>query len=295
MGDALLRRFFMARIGLRFLVQHQIESANNRDGHSGILQLECDPKAVAQKAASDSASLCRAHLGQAPPVLVHDAMPGTFTYVPMHLHYMLVEVFKNACRAVTERHADGFDDALPPIHCQIVHGADDLTLRISDEGGGFSRAQTQEVWKFMWSTYKKSAWKTLKEQGRTGVPLPRPSSGDSATNPLQRPLQKSSGPSGVLAGYGVGLSLSRLYAQYFGGDLRIHSLDGFGTDVYLHLSRLGTHCENLPNVVLVSPSMRDSSLSDESSDADERFLLSAAEEAFLRAELLNFRRGNGTS
>lgn len=38
----------------------------NRDGHSGILQLNCDPVAVARKAAQDSAMLCRAHLGQAP-------------------------------------------------------------------------------------------------------------------------------------------------------------------------------------------------------------------------------------
>lgn len=41
---------------------------------------------------------------------------------------------------------------------------------------------------------------------------------------------------------------------------RIRSLDGFGTDVYLHLNRLGTCCENLPTGVLYSPSMRDSSL-----------------------------------
>ena len=33
------------------------------------------------------------------------------------------------------------------------------------------------------------------------------------------------------ARFGVGLTLSRLYAQYFGGDLKILSLDGFGTDV----------------------------------------------------------------
>lgn len=59
--------------------------------------------------------------------------------------------------------------------------------------------------------------------------------------------------------FGVGLTLSRLYAQYFGGDLKILSLDGFGTDVYLHLNRLGTACEDLPQGVLYSPSMRDSS------------------------------------
>jgi len=94
----------------------------------------------------------------------------------------------------------------------------------------------------------------------------------------------------VIAGYGVGLSLSRLYAQYFGGDLKIMSVDGFGTDVYLHLSRLGTGCENLPKVVLYSPSMRDSSLLDGSENMQDRLLISADEEAFMRRELLAYRR-----
>ncbi|CAJ1337066.1 unnamed protein product [Effrenium voratum] len=150
--DAILRRFFTARIGMRFLLQHHIESFRNREGHSGILQLACDPAVIAQKAAKDSTMLCRAHLGQAPHITIHHTNPGTFTYVPMHLHYMLTEVFKNSCRAVTERHADGFDDPLPPIHCHIVHGYEDVAIRISDEGGGISRNDLAKIWKFMYTT-----------------------------------------------------------------------------------------------------------------------------------------------
>merc|ERR1712007_337425 len=103
----------------------------------------------------------------------------------------------------------------------------------------------------MYSTCKVSPWNDLARQ--RGGHAPRVA--DSASNPLQRQQ-----PGGVLAGYGVGLSLSRLYAQYFGGDLQIISLDGYGTDVYLYVSRLGSGCENLPRMVLNSPSMRDSSV-----------------------------------
>lgn len=68
-----------------------------------------------------------------------------------------------------------------------------------------------------------------------------------------------------MAGFGYGLPLSRLvslfphlsfvslsfthpvqYARYFGGDLRLISMDGFGTDVYIHLNKLSSSCEPLP-------------------------------------------------
>merc|ERR1712190_498882 len=105
------------------------------------------------------------------------------TYVPMHLHYMLTEVLKNACRAVVERHGHGFDDPLPPVRCQIVHGYEDVTIRISEEGGGISRSQMDNIWKFMYSTYRKSPWATLARRSRQGL---APSPGESVANPLQR-------------------------------------------------------------------------------------------------------------
>jgi len=45
--------------------------------------------------------------------------------------------------------------------------------------------------------------------------------------------------------FGYGLPISRLYARYFGGDLRLISMEGYGTDAYLHLSRLSDSEEPL--------------------------------------------------
>jgi len=62
-----------------------------------------------------------------------------------------------------------------------------------------------------------------------------------------------------LSGYGCGLPLSRLYAQYFGGGLDLKSMEGYGTDAYCYINRLGKNCENLPKSVIMSPAERDSS------------------------------------
>ena len=43
-----------------------------------------------------------------------------------------------------------------------------------------------------------------------------------------------------LAGLGYGLPISRNYARYFGGDLHVMSMEGYGTDSFIYLPRLGT-------------------------------------------------------
>lgn len=42
-----------------------------------------------------------------------------------------------------------------------------------------------------------------------------------------------------LAGLGYGLPISRNYARVFGGDLIVMSMEGYGTDSFIYLPRLG--------------------------------------------------------
>jgi len=46
-----------------------------------------------------------------------------------------------------------------------------------------------------------------------------------------------------LAGLGYGLPISRNYARYFGGDLVIMSMEGYGTDSFIYLPRLSNKDE----------------------------------------------------
>ena len=244
--DSVLSRFYMARIGLRFLIEHHIQSREPHEGFAGIIQSKCSPIECVDKAGAEATMICTHHMGEAPDIEViqvqrdgtrkrrGDSGPDiTFTYVPGHLIYMLTEVLKNASRATVEAHEG---KPLPPIRVIIVDGSTDVTIRISDEGGGIKRKQLDMVWSYLHTTAKSPLSTDNNAPGGSGSNVP------------------------ALAGYGVGLPLSRLYARYFGGDLAIKSLEGFGTDVYLHVSRLGHDCENLPEGVLQSPAERDSSL-----------------------------------
>ena len=60
-------------------------------------------------------------------------------YVPSHLHRMIFELLKNSMRAVVERYGDREED-FPEIRVVVAEGLEDITIKISDEGGGIPRS-----------------------------------------------------------------------------------------------------------------------------------------------------------
>lgn len=56
-----------------------------------------------------------------------------------------------------------------------------------------------------------------------------------------------------LAGLGVGLPLSRVMARYFAGDLQIVSMEGYGTDAFVFLRRLGDAAEPIAETAFGLP------------------------------------------
>lgn len=59
--------------------------------------------------------------------------------MPGHLSHICFELLKNSLRAVVERFGVENEEAFPPIKVVVVEGREDITIKISDEGGGDSQ------------------------------------------------------------------------------------------------------------------------------------------------------------
>ncbi|XP_038635038.1 pyruvate dehydrogenase (acetyl-transferring) kinase isozyme 2, mitochondrial-like isoform X2 [Scyliorhinus canicula] len=189
-----LDRFYMSRISIRMLI--------NQHNAYETAKLLCDQYYM------DSPAL---EVDQYKAV--NGSGPVHIVYVPSHLYHMLFELFKNAMRATVESHESS--PRLPSIKVKVALGGEDVTIKMSDKGGGVPLSKIDRLFSYMYST------------------APTPHLGSSRGTPL--------------AGFGYGLPISRLYAKYFQGDLQLYSMEGYGTDAVIYLKALSKDSvERLP-------------------------------------------------
>lgn len=208
-----LDRFYMSRISIRMLInQHTLlfgSAPKTHPTHIGSVDPECNVLSVIRDAYDMARYLCDQYYLASPEMelISFNAKDQSSTvemvYVPSHLYHILFEIFKNAMRAVMEHKGSSSYD-YPQIKVMVTKGKKDVTIKVSDQGGGIPRNKIGRLFNYMYST------------------APNPPKPGSTTIP-------------PLAGYGYGLPISRLYAKYFKGDLALSSMDGYGTDAIIYL------------------------------------------------------------
>ncbi|XP_016044823.1 pyruvate dehydrogenase kinase, isozyme 2 isoform X2 [Erinaceus europaeus] len=218
-----LDRFYISRISIRMLInQHTLifEGSTNpaHPKHIGSIDPNCNVSEVVKDAYDMAKLLCDKYYMASPELEIQEVnasdakQPIHMVYVPSHLYHMLFELFKNAMRATVESHESSL--VLPPIKVMVALGEEDLSIKMSDRGGGVPLRKIERLFSYMYST----------------APTPQPGTGGTP-----------------LAGFGYGLPISRLYAKYFQGDLQLFSMEGFGTDAVIYLKALSTDSvERLP-------------------------------------------------
>lgn len=236
-----LQAFFWERLGFRTVLRDYIGNCPTR----GRFALNCNPLDVAQRCARASRALCAARFGQAPHIIItSNNMSGICKCPSTVLTYILCELLKNSCRATVEHHAGGFDDqspddTLPPVRCHISFGHEDVHVLISDNGGGIPEDHLPKVWQFLYSSCRSAPWARR------------------ASNLASMRFGHAMGQEhDELAGYGIGLPMSRLYARYFGGDVTLKSERGSGTEATVRLRRTSPFSQPVSAIELVSDCTR---------------------------------------
>jgi pyruvate dehydrogenase kinase 2/3/4 len=203
--QAFLDRFYMSRIGIRMLIGQHIALTDERQhgdpDYVGIICTKTNVKELAREAIENARFVCEDHYGlfEAPKVQLVCRDDLNFMYVPGHLSHMLFETLKNSLRAVVDLHGESSEN-FPVTKVIVAEGREDITIKISDEGGGIPRSAIPLVWTYMYTTVDQT--------------------------PSLEPGSNTSDFKAPMAGFGYGLPISRLYARYFGGDLKLISMEG---------------------------------------------------------------------
>ena len=120
---------------------------------------------ILQEAIENARFVCEEHYAmfRGPAVQLICPPDLTFAYVPGHLSHIVFELLKNSLRAVVERFGPEYEDqnvedssssgsGYPPIKVIVVEGSEDITIKISDEGGGIPRSAIPLIWTYMYTT-----------------------------------------------------------------------------------------------------------------------------------------------
>ncbi|EPS34505.1 hypothetical protein PDE_09469 [Penicillium oxalicum 114-2] len=262
--DKFMNTLLRARISRRVIAEQHLaltETFNSpwhfQDSHDrtdlnadfvGEVFLKCRAKEVVERCGRVAQDLMRqtSSTAQLPEIKVQGHLDATFPYILSHLEYIVGELLRNSVQAVVERYRD-LGHPPPPIEVLICETPQHVIMRISDQGGGIPR----EILPYLWSFSKGPRTQTrLENLGR----VPAMAATMQELKVTERKPERESWHEGSLDSLtsrppnlrlGMGLPMSRVYAEYWAGSLELHSLEGYGVDAFLQICKLGNKNEQV--------------------------------------------------
>ncbi len=227
----------------------------------GEVFLRCNAKEVVDRCAKATQYLIQKAYGpkaRVPEVTIQGHLGATFPYILSHLEYIIGELLRNSFQAVIERRRR--DEEVPPsIDVLICETPQHVIIRISDQGGGISRDILPHLWSFSKGPRRQVRLQNLNQVPRMAATMQELRVHDKGNQSDADSLQRvesitSAGKESSLSSLtsrppdlrlGIGLPMSRIYAEYWAGSLELHSLEGYGVDAFLQIPKLGNKNEQL--------------------------------------------------
>jgi signal transduction histidine kinase len=153
---------------------------------------------------------------------------GDFTYISEHIEYIVFQLLSNSVRHTLQYHAKSTSPP-PPVTITICSNDTDILIRISDQGGGMS----PETYRDLWSFTSRRRFKNFETISQMAARI-----AEEEELPWSWQGQQDQH-------LGIGLPMSKVYSEYWGGELKVMSMEGFGTEAYLRIPRLGNQTENI--------------------------------------------------
>lgn len=240
----------------------------------GEVLTKCNAKDVVDRCGKTVQEIMRRAYGPGvslPSIKIAGHLDATFPYILSHLEYIIGELLRNSIQAVAERYQESSatpavdTPSPPPIEITICESSQHVIIRVSDQGGGIARDVMPHLWSFSKGPASGRLLANLGQVPRLAATMQElqagaeQARGDRTHEPNQQdgtPDQKRGSDRGdnSLASLssrppnlrlGMGLPLSRVYAEYWAGSLALHSLEGYGVDAFLQISKLGNKNEQL--------------------------------------------------
>lgn len=210
---------------------------------------------MVQRCAATAQQLTREAYGPGvliPRVTLEGHLDATFPYILSHLEYIVGELLRNSIQAVVERKLETQREP-PSVEVLICETPQHVIIRISDQGGGIPGDFLPHVWSFSKGPRSQARLENLVKVPKLAATMQEIQSDEASAAPAngQSDLEtKQSSLSSLTTRppnlrLGIGLPMSRVYAEYWAGSLELHSLEGYGVDVFLQISKLGNKNEQL--------------------------------------------------
>lgn len=221
---------------------------DNPNSFVGEVFLRCNAAEVVSRVFSAVSSLSTSG-APLPQLKLSGHLDATFPYILSHLEYIIGELLRNSIQALST------NPNPPPIEVTVCEAPHHVILRVSDAGGGIPRDILPHLWSFSKGPRKSQRLENLNQVPKMAATLQElvpPSTAHILPPTFTYPLHgtRDSSLSGLSSRppnlrLGMGLPLSRVYAEYWAGSLELHSLEGYGVDAFLTISKLGNKNEVL--------------------------------------------------